>query len=236
MSEDILHFTYRLSAEDYDSTDFLIEVDKQSLTLISAAPPPYPFWTELTYQQCRNCPLNPEQVPHCPVAINLVSLLDLCGHLVSHKQMTVEVITDRRTIRADTTAQHIASSILGLIMATSPCPHTEFLKPMARFHLPLADQTETIYRVTTMFLLAQYFRQKDKLPYSLELDELLALYQNLQVINLHLSQRLKTAISEDAAVNGVILLDLLSKSVSWSIEDGLEEIHHLFDGYRKPFQ
>ncbi|CAD6879462.1 hypothetical protein [Methylomonas albis] len=236
MSQDNLHFTYRLTADDYDSADFLIEVDKQSMTLISAAPPPYPFWTALSYQQCRNCPLNSAQFPHCPVAVNLVSLLDLCGHLVSHKQMTVEVITDRRTIRGDTTAQHIASSILGLIMATSPCPHTEFLKPMARFHLPLADQTETVYRVTTMFLLAQYFRYKDQLPYSLELDQLLALYQDLQIVNLHLSQRLKTAISEDAAVNGVILLDLLSKSVSWSIEDGLEEIRHLFQGYRNPTQ
>lgn len=234
MPKDILHFTYRLTAAEYDSTDFLIEVDKQSMTLISPTKPPYPFWTELSYQQCRNCPLNPQQWPHCPVAINLVPLLDLCGHLVSHKPMTVEVLTDRRTIRGETTAQHIASSILGLIMATSPCPHTEFLKPMARFHLPLADQDETIYRVTTMFLLAQYFRYKDDLPYSLELDELLSIYKNLQIINLHLTQRLKTAISEDAAVNGVILLDLLSKTVAWSIEDGLEEIRYLFDSYRKP--
>jgi hypothetical protein len=233
MSEDILHFTYRLSADDFDSADFHIDVNKQSMALIAVAQPPYPFWTELSYQQCRNCPLNSEQVPHCPVAINLVPILDLCGHLVSHKQMAVEVITDIRSIRADTTAQHVASSILGLIMATSPCPHTEFLKPMARFHLPLADQIETIYRVTTMFLLAQYFREKESLPHSLDLNELLSLYHNLQIVNLHLSQRLKTAISEDAAVNGVILLDLLSKSVSWSIEDGLEEIRHLFDSYCK---
>ena len=234
MPNDILHFTYRLTADDCDSTEFLIDVDKQSMVLISSTMPPYPSWTALTYQQCRNCPLKAEQSPHCPVAINLVPLLELCGHLVSHKQMSVEVITDRRTFCADTTAQHVASSILGLIMATSPCPHTEYLKPMARFHLPLADQDETIYRVTTMFLLAQYFRYKDGLPYSLELDELLVIYQNLQIINLHLTQRLKTAISEDATVNGVILLDLLSKSVAWSIEDGLEEIQYLFDSYRKP--
>lgn len=231
---DILHFTYRLTAPDFDSEDFPIEVDKQSMTLISASAPPFPFWTDLTYQQCRNCPLDSKQSPQCPVAVNLVPLLDLCGHLVSHKPMTVEVFTDQRTIRGETTAQHIASSILGLIMATSPCPHTEFLKPMARFHLPLADPDETIYRVTTMYLLAQYFRNKDGLPHSLEFGELLALYQNLQIINLHLTQRCKAAISQDAAVNGVILLDLLSKSVSWSIEDGLEEIRHLFDSYRKP--
>ncbi len=233
MPKNILNFTYRLSAADYDSTDFVIEVDKHSMTLVSTPQPPYPFWTALSYQQCRNCPLQPEQFSHCPVAVNLMPLLDLCGHLVSHKPMTVEVLTDRRSIRAETTAQHVASSILGLIMATSPCPHTEYLKPMARFHLPLADQDETIYRVTAMFLLAQYFRYKENLPYSLELNELLSIYHNLQIINLHLTKRLKTAIREDAAINGIILLDLLSKSVSWSIEDGLEEIHHLFNSYRK---
>lgn len=234
MPENVLEFIYRLSAEDVESKEFSIAVDKQSMTLIGDMPTTYPHWTELSYQQCRNCPLNTEQIAHCPVAVNLIPLLDLCGNLASHKQLSVQVFTDRRTISAETTAQHVASSILGLIMATSPCPHTEYLKPMARFHLPLADQDETVYRVTTMFLLAQYFRYKHKLPYSLELDELLSIYQNLQVINFHLAKRLKAAISEDAAVNGVILLDLLSKSVSWSIEDGLEEIQHLFESYRKP--
>lgn len=236
MSENVLNFTYRLSAVDFASQDFLIEVDKQSMTMLSVTQPPYPFWTELSYQQCRNCPLNSEQTPYCPVAVNVVPLLELCGHLVSHQQMSVQVLTDRRSIHAETTAQHIASSILGLIMATSPCPHTEYLKPMARFHLPLADQEETIYRVTTMFLLAQYFRYKESQPYSLALDQLLSIYQDLQIINFHLAKRLKAAISEDAAVNGVILLDLLSKSVSWSIEDGLAEIQHLFGSYCKPEQ
>lgn len=231
MQKEILSFIYRLKAPDYDGADFLIEVDKQSMTMISRIEPPYPFWTELSYQQCRNCPLQAEHTPHCPVAINLIPLLNLCGALVSHKEMNVEVISDNRTIGCATTAQRISSSILGLVMATSSCPHTEYLKPMARFHLPLADEDETIYRTTTMFLLAQYFRYKDGLPYSLELDELLAIYNNLQIINTHLAQRLRAAISEDAAVNGIILLDLLSKAVTWSIEDGLEEIRHLFKSY-----
>ncbi|ATG90842.1 DUF6901 family protein [Methylomonas koyamae] len=235
-AQDVLRFVYRLKADDYECAEFPIEIHKPTMTLIPAAQEPYPFWTELAYHQCHNCPLQAAQTPHCPVAVNLAPLLELCGHLVSHKPMSVEVVTDRRTVSCESTAQHIASSILGLIMATSPCPHTEYLKPMARFHLPLADQDETIYRVTATFLLAQYFRRRDGLPYSLELEELLKIYQNLQIINLHLTQRLKAGISEDAAVNGVILLDLLSKTVSWSIEDGLEEISYLFDSYRKPLQ
>jgi hypothetical protein len=42
---------------------------------------------------------------------------------------------------------------------------------------------------------------------------------------------LRSAITEDGAVNGIILLDLLSQSVSWSIEDGMEELRYLFKRY-----
>jgi len=120
---------------------------------------------------------------------------------------------------------------LGLIMATSPCPHTEYLKPMAQFHLPLASPDETIYRTTSMFLLAQYFLHKDGLEATLELDKLTDIYQNLQVVNRALTRRFKAAISEDATINAIILLDLLSQSVTWSIEDGLEHLRYLFKRY-----
>jgi len=50
---------------------------------------------------------------------------------------------------------------MGLVIATSGCPHTLFLKPMARFHLPLASVTETIYRASAMYLTAQYFLKQD---------------------------------------------------------------------------
>jgi hypothetical protein len=82
-----------------------------------------------------------------------------------------------------------------------------------------------------MYLLAQYFLYKSGKPYSLELDNLSNIYRNLQVVNRALASRLKAAISDDAAVNGIILLDLLGQSVSWSIEDGLEHMRYLFDHY-----
>jgi hypothetical protein len=140
-------------------------------------------------------------------------------------------MTLERTISGNTTVQRALSSILGLIMATSTCPHTEFLRPMAHFHLPLATPDETIYRTTSMFLLAQYFLHKDGLDATLELDKLTEKYQQLQAVNRSLARRFKAAISEDATVNAIILLDLLSKSVTWSIEDGLEELRYLFKTY-----
>lgn len=224
-------FLYKLRFPDGKLIEFPIFIDKFSCTLIPTSEISHPDWTELEYQQCSNCTLVKTTSPYCPLAANLMPVLRLCSSVASYQTLNLEVSTPERIISGDTSMQRALSTILGLVMATSPCPHTEFLKPMAHFHLPLASEEETIYRATSMYLLAQYFRRKDGLDFSMELDQLTAIYQNLQTINKALAKRLRLAANEDATVNAVILLDLLSQAVTWSIEDGLEEIRYLFKGY-----
>lgn len=231
MSEHKLRFLYRMLFPDDKLIEFPIVIDKSSCTFIPETEIVPQSWAALDYQQCSNCPLNKATSPYCPVAVNLTPVLSLCSSMASYQTLRLEVSTAERTISGDTSMQRAMSSILGLIMATSPCPHTEYLKPMARFHLPLASEDETIYRATSMYLLAQYFRHKDGLDFSLELDQLTAIYQNLQIVDKALAKRLKTAVTEDATVNAVILLNLLSQAVTWSIEDGLEEVKYLFKSY-----
>ena len=231
MTDRRLNFLYRLVFSESKVIEFPIEIDQASTTFIPPTQLVPPFWADLEYQQCSNCTLCKETSPFCPVATNLIPLLELCSSIPSYQALTIEVITPERTISGKTTMQRALSSILGLIMATSPCPHTEYLKPMARFHLPLASENETLYRTASMYLLAQYFRRKDGLDYSLELDRLAEIYHNLKIINRALAKRFKAAITEDATVNAIILLDLLSQAVSWSIEDELEDLKYLFESY-----
>ncbi len=226
-----LVFHYRLQFPDGHAVEFALEIDQASETFVSPSEEGPAFWAELDYQQCENCPLAKPQTRYCPVAVNLQPLIAWCAPLSSYQAVDIEVTTAERTISGNTSLQRALSSILGLIMATSPCPHTEFLKPMAHFHLPLSSPDETIYRVTSMFLLAQYFLHKDGLEATLQLDKLTEHYQQLQTINRALARRFRAAISEDATVNAIILLDLLSQSVAWSIEDGLEELRYLFKPY-----
>jgi hypothetical protein len=230
-SDQNLIFHYKLFLADGRMIEFAIEIDPATETFISPIHNTPPFWTELDYQQCENCPLSKAQTPYCPVAVNLVPLIDLCGTLTSYEPVKVEVVTLERSVIGDTTLQRALSSILGLIMATSACPHTEYFKPMAHFHLPLASPDETVYRTSSMFLLAQYFLHKDGLNGTLELDKLTDIYKEIQVINRALARRFRAAISKDATVNAIVLLDLLSQSVTWSIEDGLEHLRYLFKRY-----
>lgn len=231
MNDNKLRFLYRLIFEQDECIEFPIEIDQANCTLVSAMPGNPPPWTQLDYHQCSNCPLKPEHSPHCPVAINLIPILSLCSDMTSHTNVGLEVIGPERTVSGNTTMQRALSSILGLIMATSPCPHTGFLKPMARFHLPLASEHETIYRVASMYLLAQYFRFKEGLNFNLEFSSLKSMYENLQIVNKCMAQRLRAGVTDDAAINAIVLLNLLSQAVNWSIDDDLEEIRDLFRSY-----
>ncbi|MBI5451118.1 MAG: hypothetical protein HY940_07140 [Gammaproteobacteria bacterium] len=187
-----------------------------------------PEWTRLGFHQCANCPLTAQDTPWCPVAVNLMPLISECGGLLSYQQARVVVTTAERSYSRDTTVQRGLSSLLGLVMATSACPHMRFLRPMAKFHLPFASEEETIFRAVSTWLLSRYFAaDADGVP-ALDLSGLGDSYQGLQAVNRAFAGRLKAACGQDAAVNAVVLLDLFAKDVPYSIADRLAELGYLF--------
>ncbi len=229
MSE--LHFQYRFCFADgrYEQVD--IALDKVTLSPLAAEPQDLPEWTRLDFHQCPNCPLSLAESSHCPLAAQLTRLIPVWKNVLSHEEVDIEVVTAERMVTRHTTAQRTISSLMGLVTATSGCPRTEYLKPLARFHLPLASEEETIFRASSMYLLAQYFRSKQGLEADLDLQGLTRLYRELHEVNLAMAQRLRAATSTDAAANAVVLLDLFAKSLPYAIEESLEEIRYLFLPY-----
>jgi hypothetical protein len=121
------------------------------------------------------------------------------------------------------------SSLLGLLMAVSGCPHARMFRPMARFHLPLADEEESLYRATSMYLLAQYYRAQRGEPVDLDLRGLAECYRQLHVVHRAMTARLGHAVQRDAAPNSVVLLDLMAKLFPAHLHERLEELRPLFD-------
>ena len=121
-------------------------------------------WAKLDFNKCKHCPLNNDSHPDCPLASKLLPVVELFAHIISTDTVDLKVITPFRTISENTQAQSAISSLIGIIMATSGCPYTAFFKPMARFHLPLAEIEETVFRATSMYMLAQYYRHKRAKP------------------------------------------------------------------------
>jgi hypothetical protein len=122
------------------------------------------------------------------------------------------------------------SAIFGVIMATSDCPTMEFLKPMARFHLPFATIEETTVRTASLFLLAQYFKYRDQNGVTCDFAPLEKHYAQVQLVNEGLLARINGVSSEDADKNAIITLHSLSQFLSMEIDYSLSSLEHVFTG------
>jgi hypothetical protein len=206
-----------------------LQFDARDFRLIDTVGAEAPFWTELTYNQCANCPLKPDEHKHCPAALHMAPAVESLKALVSFDTVAVTVKLEERIIHTETSAQQALSSVLGLIMATSGCPWTDRLRPMARFHLPFASEIETMYRSVGMFLLA---RQLMAAETGSGFGALQKLYENLHIVNRDVSRRLGAATRTDPARNAIALLDSYTTLLPLALEDLLEEFRPLFDSWR----
>jgi hypothetical protein len=187
-----------------------------------------PAWTALGCHQCRNCPLSADTTKHCPMAASLVPLIAAFSRRLSYETVTVEVESSERSVSKTTTIQRAVGSLMGLLAATSGCPRTAFLQPMAHFHLPFATEQETIYRVASMYLLAQYFERSRGSEPDWDLENLRANYQELQHVNAAMAARLREVSEKDGTLNALVLLDLFAKALPYSIDDALEDVRPVF--------
>jgi hypothetical protein len=224
-----LHIRYQFDLPDGTKKHVDLKFAAADFRLANKTPAAPPFWTELKFSQCANCPLNAAEHAHCPAALHMVPAVESLQALVSFDTVGVTVSQAERTVHAETTAQQAMSSVLGLIMATSGCPWTDRLRPMARFHLPFASEAETVYRTVGMFLLARELGRVDQAP---GFAELRSLYENLHVVNRDMSRRLGAATRTDPARNAMALLDSYTTLLPAALESSLAELKPLFDAWR----
>ncbi len=216
---------YRFGQNETLLHEIDIHLDPVNLDRVGIDTSALPDWTRLENEQCVHCPLIKDAHLHCPVALGLAEVIQ------NFDEIDLEVITEERRVTQHTTAQRAISSLLGLLMATSGCPHTAFFKPMARFHLPLASEENTIYRASSMYLLAQFFLKKEGLTSDPGLHGLRKIYENMHIVNRHIAKRLKSATVTDSSVNAIVLLDSFTNTLPYVIEDHLDEISYLFSAY-----
>jgi len=230
MTESVL-IRYHFTLADNSRRTFDFTLDPDTLEMSAPVEQIAPFWTELEFQQCENCPLLPEQSARCPVAARLAPIVEPLDSLVSFESIELEVEAGGRRSRWLTSAQQAISSLLGLVMVASGCPHTRFLRPMARFHLPLASEIETTYRAAAMYMLAQYFIARDGGEPDMGLTGLQAHYQELHTVHTGTVKRLRAASQRDSALNAVVLLDLYTVLLPDAVTEALSDLRPLFQAY-----
>jgi hypothetical protein len=224
-----MRIEYRFDLPDGSRKRLTLKFDATDFRLANAVEAEPPFWTELKFNQCANCPLSSAEHNYCPAALQMVPAVEALKALVSFDTVGVTVVQAERTMHAETSAQQAMSSVLGLIMATAGCPWTDRLRPMARFHLPFASEAETVYRSVCMFLLARHLAGKGDTQGFASLE---TLYENLHVVNRDMSRRLGAATRTDPARNAMALLDSYTTLLPAALQGSLEEIKPLFDAWR----
>jgi hypothetical protein len=220
--------TYRFTFPDSQERVFELEMDRDTAELTPSNVPEPPAWTALGFNQCTGCPFNAAETPHCPAALQLAGVIDGFTDIVSYDKVKVSVESEERQVTATLAAQQALASLMGLIMASSGCPRTAVFRPMARFHLPFSSESETAYRVASMYLLAQHFAARDGAQADLVLNDLERVYRGVHAVNRGMATRLRAASRQDAIVNAVVLLDVFSSLVPAAIHDILDEIKPAF--------
>lgn len=232
MSEPPLVFKYEFIVEGGKPREFEIRLDPVSLEVLNRHAGPYPDWTALSFCKCPNCPLDEQDHERCPAAVSLVDVLEPFRDSVSYTDSHVYVKTESRDSTRHVSLQEGLSSIVGLCMAASGCPRLVKLRPMVRFHLPFATERETLYRAVTMYLLAQYFRQKRGKHADWELTDLQKTYKDISLVNRHFVARLRHILGSDASVNALIRLDCFAVSVGFDVDQMLsDDFEHFFEAY-----
>jgi hypothetical protein len=211
---------------------FTVSLQKPSLKLVSRRPTVLPEWTNLTYHQCPNCPLDPAKHPHCPVAANLVDVVDFFRNCLSTEEADVRILAESREYHKRAPVQHGISSLMGIYMVTSGCPVMDKLRPMVHTHLPFSSVQETMYRAVSMYLLAQYYRhQRGQVP-DWKLEKLVHIYDQIGKVNQSFAKRLLSTKSQDASPNALVSLDCFATFTAFSIvRDSLKEMEYLFEAY-----
>jgi hypothetical protein len=221
--------TYEFQFESGNKKIFKIILDPDTITLVLKGSEPRPEWTKLEFHQCFCCPLEKEDTPFCPIAVNIAELVEEFKSEISSDQCIAICTTPERTYMKEAAIQEGLFSIFGIIMATSNCPIMNFFKPMARFHLPFSTVEETIFRSTSIYLLRQYFEYKKGIKPDLELKKLDEHYEKVQQVNSGILARTGSIVKKDADNNAIVILNALAQMLTFEISDSLNSLEYLFE-------
>jgi len=230
----VIGIEYVFTMEDGRQEFFELRIGEDSLELLNRPPESLPDWTRLEFEQCPCCPLSPSDCPHCPLAVRLSGVVQRFQGILSYDRVQVEVRTPERSYTVRTSAQRGISSLMGLISAVSGCPVTARFRPMARFHLPVATEEETLYRAFSMYSLAQFFVTRAGKQVDPGFEGLRRIYEDVHTLNVALMRRIGAVTQTDSPLNAIVCLDIYARAVPLAIDDTLAGIREWFDALAAP--
>jgi hypothetical protein len=228
---DPLKITYEFKLGNGIEKKIELSLNRETLALTREKSETPPDWARLEFQQCSNCPLNTTVAPYCPVAVNLSGIVHEFGDVSSPERATVSVLVKERAYVKICSLQEGLSPLLGIIMTTSGCPVMEPLKPMVRYHLPFASLDETVYRMISMYFVAQFIKGRSGKEPEWTLEGLSRIYGEVKKLNKDFGVRMRAAAKSDANIHALVKLNVFAVMVPIEAEKILKEITASFSSY-----
>lgn len=228
MPIDHTHYTidYKLELENGSVLSHSIDVHKDFQISRLSESEKLPEWAKLENGKCEGCNLSGSE--YCPIAARLASPVQRFSGLVSHTPVRATVTTPERTYVKNVDAQEALRGLFGLIMATSGCPSMKPFRYMARYHLPFSSLEETVSRITSSYLLRQYYLHPERGEIPVDFRDIEGMYQTMVSLNEGMSRRLKNSTMAEGAVNAIVILSAYSTLIPMMMQKELERLRRLF--------
>lgn len=229
-------FSYKFT--DANQSEFLIDVnvDENKNLIVDKNNMPIELLekAKLNFHKCSNCPLQ-DKVEYCPAGLAILNTTHHFEDINSYEKYAITVSSKNRIYSNECDIQKGLQSLFGLIFALSGCPHTTFLKPMAKYHLPFSDSEETIIRVLSFHLLNNFAdslsqtNNQTKTILEVNIDKLKKNYEQITTINHFLIKRIESIEHKDAARNAMIVLETFSQMLKMEFEFNFEDIKYFLE-------
>jgi len=225
-------FSYTFIFPNEQRKEFVIKVDPTTMNIIKTDRGSYPDWSKLENFKCPHCPLQGKYYEYCPVAMNIVDMIQEFRDMPSFQHAEVFVETENRTYTKKTSLQSGVSSMMGILMVSSGCPIMGKLKPMLHFHLPFASLEETQFRALSFYLLSQYVSWKRGRNPDWDMNELVNIYENIRTLNHSVSKKIANLEVMDTSINSLVILNNFADYVTFTIDEKvIEELEFYLKGF-----
>ena len=209
-----LRVTYSVEKPDGEVVEFAIRLDEHGF--LEGLPADGPAWTHMKTERCANCTVAGVA---CRAALAIVPVVEAFSDIDSLQQVRARACLPNYTAEVEAPVSHVASSIMGLSMAASGCPKMAPFRGMAIFHQPFATIEETVVRAAGFMLLGHWAHGTlaDEDPYAPLIDA----WQRPEEVNMHISRSLRDHCASDAALNGLVNLDMFAKAGAFGLKSAL---------------
>lgn len=209
-----LRVTYSVEKPSGEVVEFAIRLDEHGLLEDLAGDGP--AWTHMNAERCPNCVI---ERAACRAALAIVPVVEAFIDIDSLQQVRARARMPNHTAEIEAPISHVASSIMGLSMAASGCPKFAPFRGMAIFHQPFATLEETVIRAAGFMLLGRWAH--GTLAVEDPFAPLIDAWQQLEEVNMRISRSLRDHCAADAALNGLVNLDMFAKAGGFGLKSAL---------------